>query len=142
MAAGRDDPRTLCLPGERTGGLHPGLDPKDDGRLLKTDSRQDDFPALDRIRSLAVSALDRRKHTSSGRQNAGGALLDLLKGEESAETESDGSGIRGWLEEAVSELTEVERLLREVHRPLDDSAGVVVRHPNRADDAPPSSAGR
>lgn len=107
-----------------------------------TDSRQDDFPVLGQIRSLAEPALDRRKHTSSGRQNAGGAFLDLLKGKGSAETESDDSGIRGRLEEAVSELTGVERLFREVHRPLDDSAGVVVRHPNRADDAPPSSAGR
>lgn len=122
--------------------FHPGLDPEDDGHFLMTDSRQDDFPALDQIRSLAEPALDRKKQTSSGRQNAGGAFLDLLKGEESAETKSDASVIRVRLEEAVSESPEVERMLRKVLRPRDDSAGVVVRHPNRAGDAPPSSAGR
>lgn len=113
------------------------LDPEDDGHFLMTDSREDDFTAVDQIRSLVVSALDRRQHPSSNLQNAG-AWLDLL----SADTKSDASAIRVRLEEAVSELPEVARMLRKVLRPRDDSAGVVARHPNRADDAPPSSAGR
>lgn len=112
---------------------HPG----DDGHFLMTDSRQDDFTAVDQIRSLVVSALGRRQHTSSSLQNAG-ALLDLL----SADTKTDASATRVRLEEAVSGLPEVARMLRKVPRPRDDSAGLVVRRPNRADDAPPSSAGR
>lgn len=131
------------------------LDPADDGHFLMTDSRQDDFTAVDQVRSLAVSALDRRKHASSRTQNAGDALLDLLKGAENAETERDASESRAQLEEAILEFPEVERMLRKVHRPRNDSAGVVVRHPNtrspdegktttslRKGDAPPLSAGR
>ena len=113
------------------------LDPGDDGHFLMTDSRQDDFTAVDKIRSFVEPALDRRTHTSSGLQTTG-ALLDLM----SADTKNDASATRFRLEEAASELPEVERMPRKVPRPRDDSAGLVVRRPNRADDAPPSSAGR
>lgn len=139
----------------RTADRQRQLDPEDDRPLPMADWRRYDPTAVDQIRSLVESALDRLKHTSLDLQIAADALLDLMTGEDSVETESDAAEIQVLVDKAESELRGIELMLRKALRSRDDAVGV-IRHrntgahegrwvsgnraPHRS--APPSSAGR
>lgn len=107
---------------------HPRrLDSEDDAHLPLADSPRYDPTAVDQIRVLVESALDRMKHASLDLQNAFDALFDLMTGECSVETESDAAKIQVLLDEAESEFWRIEAMLRRVLRSQDDPEGVVVR---------------
>ena len=113
----------------RTDDRRRRLDPEDDAHLPMADWRRYDPTAVDQIRVLVESALDRLKHASLDLQNAFDALFDLMTGEDSVETESDAAEIQVLLDKAESELPGIVLMLRKALRSRDDPEGVVVRRP-------------
>ena len=111
---------------KRTPDLHSGPDAEDDRPLAMADWRQYDSTAVSQVRPLVESALERLRHTSVELQNAFDALLDLMTGECSADTERDAWDLQVLLGEADSELTDVEMKLGRVLRSRDDPVGGVV----------------
>lgn len=111
----------------RTPDLHSGPDAEEDRPLPMADWRQYDSTAVCQVRTLVESALDRLRHTSVELQNAFDALLDLMTGECSADTERDAWDLQVLLGEADSELTGIEMKLRRVLHRRDDPTGSTVR---------------
>ena len=117
-------------PRNRTDDRQRRLDSEDDRPLPMAEWRRYDPTAVDQVRRLVESALDRMRHASLDLQNAFDALFDLMTGEDSVETESDAAEIQVLLGKAESELPGIELMLRQALRSRDDPEGVVVRRPD------------